>query len=143
MTASRKNGAKTGADGRFKAGNPGKPKGARHKTTLAVEALLEGEAEKLTRKVIDLALGGDAAALRLCMERIAPVRRGRTVNVDLPLVETAEDVANALGALIAQVAAGEVTPDEAVSIGSLLENRRKTIETAEIVARIEALEAKG
>jgi Family of unknown function (DUF5681) len=39
-------------------GNPsGRPKGARNKATLAVEALLENEAEALTRKVIDLALG--------------------------------------------------------------------------------------
>ena len=41
----------------FEPGNPGKPKGTRHRTTLAVEALLEGEAEQLTRKAIDLALG--------------------------------------------------------------------------------------
>jgi hypothetical protein len=38
----------------------GKPKGARHRTTLAVEALLDGEAEALTRKVIELALTGDS-----------------------------------------------------------------------------------
>jgi Family of unknown function (DUF5681) len=32
-------------------GNPaGKPKGARNKVTLAIEALLDGEAEALTRK---------------------------------------------------------------------------------------------
>jgi hypothetical protein len=54
-------------------GNPaGKPKGARHKTTLAVQALLDGEAEALTRKCIELAKEGDTTALRLCMERLAP-----------------------------------------------------------------------
>ena len=38
-------------------GNPaGKPKGARHRATLAAEALLDGEAEALTRKAIELAL---------------------------------------------------------------------------------------
>jgi hypothetical protein len=68
----------------FKPGNAGKPPGARHKTTLAVESLLEGEAEKLTRKVIRLALAGDTTALRLCLERIAPVRRGRPVRIALP-----------------------------------------------------------
>src|SRR5262245_47204912 len=37
-------------------GNPsGRPKGARNKTTIAVEALLDNEAEALTRKLIELA----------------------------------------------------------------------------------------
>ena len=33
----------TGARGKFRPGNPGRPKGARHKTTLAIEAILEGD----------------------------------------------------------------------------------------------------
>jgi hypothetical protein len=49
-----------------------KPKGTRNKTTLAVEALLDGEAETLTRKAIELAKAGDLAALRVCLDRIAP-----------------------------------------------------------------------
>lgn len=70
-----KNGRET--DGRFAPGNSGRPAGARHKTTLAIEALLEGEAEALTRKAIELALAGDMTALRLCLERIArPAGRG-------------------------------------------------------------------
>jgi hypothetical protein len=37
-------------------GNPsGRPKGARHRTTVAIEALLGGEGEALTRKAIELA----------------------------------------------------------------------------------------
>jgi Family of unknown function (DUF5681) len=51
-----------------KSGNPaGKPPGAKNRTTLAVEALLDGEAETLTRKAIELASGGDMQALRLCL----------------------------------------------------------------------------
>jgi hypothetical protein len=47
-----------------KSGNPaGKLKGTRNKTTLAVEALLDGEAETITRKAIELAKDGDLAAL--------------------------------------------------------------------------------
>ena len=53
-------------------GNPaGKPKGARNKATLAVEALLDGEAEELTRKAIELAKAGDIPALRICLDRRA------------------------------------------------------------------------
>jgi hypothetical protein len=45
------------------AGNPGKPRGARHRASVAAEALLDGEAAALTRKAIELALGGDTFAL--------------------------------------------------------------------------------
>ena len=53
--------------------NPrGKRQGARHRTTLAAEALLDGEAKALTRKAIELALVGETVALRLCLDRILP-----------------------------------------------------------------------
>jgi hypothetical protein len=48
----RKNVAKTYTDkaGKFAPGNPGRPKGARHRATRAIEALLEGQGEALTQK---------------------------------------------------------------------------------------------
>ncbi len=57
-------------------GNPnGRPKGARGKATMIAEALLDGEAEKLTRKAIEMAMAGSEPCLRLCMERILPPKR--------------------------------------------------------------------
>ena len=51
---------------RFKpgqSGNPnGRPQGSRNRATLAIDALLEGEAVAITRKAIELALGGDDLA---------------------------------------------------------------------------------
>jgi len=73
-------------------GNPsGRPRGARNKTTLAVEALLDGEAEVLTRKAIERAKDGDSVALRLCLERILPPRKDRPVSFALPKIESAAD----------------------------------------------------
>jgi Family of unknown function (DUF5681) len=70
-------------------GNPsGRPKGSRNKTTMAVQALLDGKAEALTRKAIELAKGGDITALRLCMERILPPRKDRPLSFDFPLSPT-------------------------------------------------------
>jgi hypothetical protein len=49
-------------------GNPaGRPPGSRNKSTLALEQILEDEAEQITRKAIELAKDGNIAALRLCM----------------------------------------------------------------------------
>jgi Family of unknown function (DUF5681) len=56
-----------------RSGNPaGKLPGTRHRATIAIQSLLDGEAEALTRKAIELALAGDVACLRLCIDRIAP-----------------------------------------------------------------------
>ena len=68
----------------FQAGNPGRPKGARNKASLAAEALLDGEAETLARKAVEMALAGDTTAMRLCLERIMPIRRDRPVSFAMP-----------------------------------------------------------
>ena len=95
-------------DARFKpgqSGNPaGKPKGARHKTTLAIDALLDGEAETITRKAIDMATAGDIVALRLCLDRLSPVRKDRPVTFALPTIESTADVVKASAALLQAVA---------------------------------------
>ena len=82
-------------------GNPsGRPRGARNKTTLAVEALLDGEAEALTRKAIERAKEGDSVALRLCLERILPPRKDRPVSFALPKMESAADAGKASTAIL-------------------------------------------
>jgi hypothetical protein len=122
-------------------GNPGgRPKGARHKYLVAMEALLDGEAEGLTRKAIELALAGDTTALRLCFERILPTRKDRPVQLELPPVEGVQDFAKATMALIGAVAAGELTPAEAGEVAKLIEGHRKAIEMADLEERVRRLE---
>ena len=45
-----------------------------------------------------------------------------------------------MGTILRAAADGDLTPDEAVSIASLIETRRRTIETLELEQRIAALE---
>jgi hypothetical protein len=125
----------------FQPGNPGRPKGARHRTTLAIEALLEGEHEKLTRKAIDMALAGDGTALRLCLERLAPARKDSPVTFDLPSIHSPADTVAASAAVLASVAAGEITPDEAGRVMTLLTAHRAIVETSDLADRIATLEA--
>ena len=127
-------------DGTFAKGNPGKPKGSRHKATQASLALLEGEAEALTRKAVDTALAGDTTALRLCLERIAPVRKDAPVRFDLPPMRSAPDAAKAAGAVLDTVSRGEMTPTEAAHVMGLIETYRRTLETSELEARVVTLE---
>ncbi|MGO9427565.1 DUF5681 domain-containing protein [Rhodoblastus sp.] len=109
-------------------GNPaGKPKGARNRSTIAAEALLDGEAKALTRKAIELALGGDTAALRLCMERLLPPRKDRPISLELPPIASAGDVAKAVRAVLAAVAEGRITLSEAGEVMGLIELCRRTV----------------
>jgi hypothetical protein len=120
-------------------GNPaGRPKGARHKATLTAEALLDGESERLTRKAVELALAGDTTALRLCLERVVPPRKERPIALTLP---DGADLVDVTSALLAVVAAGELTPGEAGEMGKLVEAHRKAVEAGQLEARIAALEA--
>src|SRR5436190_1000821 len=125
----------------FQPGNPGRPPGARHKATLAAEALLDGDSEALTRKAVDAALDGDMAALRLCLDRIVPPRRERPVNFKIPPLKSAEDAAVAMAAITEAVAAGELLLGEAESASALVERFVRTIEAGEFEKRLRALEA--
>lgn len=138
----RKNGKTTGrsASGRFTAGNPGRPLGARHKATQAALVLLEGEANALSRKAVELALDGDTTALRLCLERIAPPRKDAPVTFDLLPMQSAADASKAAGAVLDAVAQGNLTPTEGAHVMGLIETYRRTLETTELEARIMALE---
>ena len=138
----RNNVGKTYTDeqGKFATGNPGRPKGARHMATRAIEALLEGQGEALTQKAIDLALEGDTTAMRLCMERIAPPRKDAPVSFDLPAIASAQQAAEAAQAVLRAVSSGEITPLEAATVMSLVEQYRRTLETTDLEIRISALE---
>jgi Family of unknown function (DUF5681) len=130
--------------GKGVSGNPaGRPPGLRNKATRAAEALLDGEAETITRKAIEHAKGGDPWAIRLCLERILPARRDRPLDFQLPSIETAADAATASSALVAAVAAGELTPTEAAELGKLLESYVRALESTNFEQRLVELEKKA
>ena len=131
-------------DTRFKkgqSGNPkGRPKGARHKTTVAVEVLLDGEAEAITRKAIEKAKQGDMIAIRLCMDRIAPQRKDRHIAFGLPMMETAKDAAVAAASIVKNVAEGELTPSEAGELMKIVESFARSLLVSDFEERLERLE---
>ena len=137
---------KRGPRGAFLPGNKegavGRPKGSRNRTTLMIEAMLEGEAEGLTRALILKAKRGYAVPLQLVFERLAPARKDRHVVIKLPPIASLQDVLAAQGAIIEHAAAGDITPSEAHTMAGLLDLRRKTIETCELEERLAALESR-
>ncbi|QAY76418.1 hypothetical protein [Sphingosinicella sp. BN140058] len=110
-------------DTRFKPGNPGKPRGARHRATQMVEASLHGELEEIVGWLIRKARWGDMQAIRLCIDRLLPRPQEAPVTFDLPPMHSPADVADAGAQVLAAVAAGEITIGEGSRLMGLLDRQ--------------------
>ena len=119
---------------------PGRPLGSRNKTTVWLDELGAEGTEEIIKVVNREARKGDMRAAWLVLSRTWPHRRGRPVKLDLPPVETPAGLVQAQAALVAALSAGEVTPEEAASIASVLEIQRRAIETHDHERRIRELE---
>jgi hypothetical protein len=110
--------------GRFKrgvSGNAGgRPKGALNRTTRAAMALLEGEAEMLTRRAVDAARDGDISALKLVLDRIIPPRRRPMVQIDLDELYEIGDSVAAHRRIIQGALDGGMSLDEAERLSKLV-----------------------
>ena len=142
-----KNGQETAATrapcGRFAPGNPGgpgRPKGTRHAALAALDAVGAEAAEDVLRTVVGAAKGGDLRAAEVLLRRLWPERKGRPVEIALPDVVSAADLVPAISAVVAAVGRGELTAEEAQAMCAVLEVQRRAIETAELEARVAALE---
>ena len=122
-------------------GNPaGRPVGARNRSTLAAQALLEGEAEQLTRAAIGKALEGDGLALRLCLERLIAPKRDQAITLALPDLTEPGHALTAMRQVIVAAQNGHLTPLEAGQITELLERWLKMVEVTDFAQRLDALE---
>jgi hypothetical protein len=98
-------------------GNPaGRPRGSRNKRTIIVEKLLDDSAGDLTTAAINRATEGDPAALRACMDRIAPRLRRRPLGFTLPDLVTLADTPVAFSAIAQGLAAGDLDVEEASAL---------------------------
>ncbi|MBA4092062.1 MAG: hypothetical protein C0494_15930 [Sphingobium sp.] len=105
--------------------------------------MMENEHEALTRAAISKGIEGDVTALRLCLDRLAPPRKDSPISMNLPAVRSAADAVEASAAVLAAVAAGEVTPDEAGRVMALLTAHKSILEAGDHEARIAALESRA
>jgi hypothetical protein len=97
---------------------------------------VDGEAEALTRKAIDMALAGDTVALKLCLERIYPARKDRPVTFALPPINTARDAADVMSSVMNAVATGQLTPADASELSKVVACVVKAFEAAEFADRL-------
>jgi hypothetical protein len=122
-------------------GNPaGRRKGCRNKATRAAELYLDGEAEGLVRKAVEMAYSGDTLALRLCLERTIAPRRERPEPVALPPVRSTADLAPAMGAVAAAVARGLITTGQAAELSAVFATLLRAVEASEFDRQLRAIE---
>jgi len=121
-------------------GNPaGRPEGSRNAATEIAQALLDGEADALVRKCVELALEGNPTAMKLCLERLVP-RRGRSVKLALPVIESAADIAPAMTAIAQAAAEGAITPYDGAELSRIVESCVRALEVADFERRLRELE---
>ena len=92
-------------------GNPnGRPVGARNRVSALAQRLMDDNAEPVILALIKAAKSGDVSAIRVVLERIAPLPRNRPVHFFVPPIETAADLGEAMGSILQAAANGELTP---------------------------------
>jgi hypothetical protein len=136
-----RSGNPAGAFRKGRSGNPkGRPPGARNKATETAELLLDGEAAALTRKAVERALEGDGMALRLCLERIIPARRGRAVQLAVPPMRGTADLGSTMAAITTAAMQGVITPGEAGDLARVVEIYVRAVEATDFDRRLTQLE---
>jgi hypothetical protein len=101
---------------------------------------LEKYSEPLVGKCISEAMEGNMHALRICVERVVPVRRENPFRLKLAGLQTGGELAEGIETVVQAVAGGHLSPAAGEAIARILEIQRKATETRELEARVEDLE---
>jgi hypothetical protein len=77
---------------------------------------------------------------RVTRDRIAPVRKDRPVAFSLPPLRSVADAAKSMATIVAEVAAGDLTPADASSLATLVDNFTRAVAASDFETRLAALE---
>jgi len=137
------------ANGRFTAGNPGGPGGARRRPSdlrrAAEEAITAEHVQAMMRKATRMALEGNLTAMRLVLERttgrapetpmdVEPIR------IQLPRLQTAAHCNTAIERLFDGIVKGEVDRETAKLLIDTIQARLKVLEVTSLEERLAELE---
>jgi hypothetical protein len=132
---------RTGQFAKGTSGNPaGRPPGSRNRSTLLMETLLEGEAEQLTQKAIEMPKAGDINALRLCLERLMAPRRERPIHLRLPAAQSAQEISAALATITTAIGEGQITPTDGEVLAKILAMQASVLRQEDVERRLKLVE---
>src|ERR1043166_1196677 len=137
------------AQGRFTAGNPGGPGGARRRADefrrAAEGAGTPQHIEGVMRRATRMALEGNLPAIRFVMDRTcgrpaeAPIE-AEPLGISLPRLKSAADCNLAIQQVVDGICNGTIDRDAAKLLIDAVQARLKAIETQELEARLAELE---
>jgi hypothetical protein len=133
-------------NGRFTAGNPGRPAGSRNKANALIQAINDTDPEALktiAEKVITKAKEGTPWAVELLFSRLWPEPKPRDpmVSFELPPLDKLDDVKGAIDAVLQAVAAGQISIAEGQAMCSMISDfARPVLELAEAVVEARVVE---
>lgn len=104
--------------------------------------MLAPHSTELIAKAVELALAGDTKALRLCVERIAPMPRAESPRVSIPGIALAASMSDKARSIVDAAGNAAISPDTAAMLLTAIANAARIIEADELASRIAALEAR-
>lgn len=123
-------------------GNPaGRPPGIIDKRIKHRELFL-AQAPELINKVIDMAMSGDMAAMKLCIDRIVPKINNDSLECPISIgnMKDPKELLDAGNDIINKIADGSLNSQNGKIISSVLDKQRKLIETVELQTLLENLQ---
>lgn len=123
-------------------GNPaGRPRGSPNRAHANLRQLLEEHAEDVVGAVVRAARAGDMLAAKLILDRVLPRRICRPLDVaQLPPINSAADACGALAAIVTATLKGDISSSEARELACVVDAYRRTLDTAELEARLARIE---
>jgi hypothetical protein len=118
----------------FRPGRSGNPQGARlgsrHRTSVLLDKMMQHDAKDIGKVAIERAKGGDMTAIKILLDRLSPVPRGRFLRFQAPKIENPADLAAFTASVLQALANGELTAAEASDITSVVAVFLQALQTA-------------
>ena len=130
---------------RWRPGESGNPQGcktgSRNKVTVAAETIINGEAEALSLKLIELAKAGNVSCLLTAIKTLVPPKRSSPIRLpDMPAVDNVADAAKLTGYVLESVAAGKISPSDGEQVSRLTDRHLKALQICDLEQRLAELE---
>lgn len=126
----------------FRPGQSGNPKGRPRgvATQAKLRAAIAEDLPDIIAALVEGAKAGDTTAARLLLDRVFPALRPVDLPAPLPRGADLSDPTQGPAAILAGLAAGALTPEQAASYAATLAHIAKVREITELEERITALE---
>lgn len=121
--------------------------GYRHQTAMMIERMVSEQAEGIAKKLVETALTGDVPAIRVCLDKILPDAKWRTVKFELPEMKTMSDTVDTMRTIIHKVADGELTIGEGKELAAMVVHLRENMimdtDLTHLLERMQMLEERN